>query len=168
MKFTPEQNQAITKEGTNIIVSASAGSRKTTVLTERVLKKKKNGIDINKLLILTFTNEAAGEMKNRIREGIINNNLEEQLNNLESSYITTFDSYALSLVKKYHYLLNINKDIKIIDSSIITIYKHKTLDNIFEKYYGNKLFNKLINDFCIKDDNNIKDFIFNILIKLLY
>ena len=109
MKFTPEQNQAITKEGTNIIVSAGAGSGKTAVLTERVLRKLKNGIDINKLLILTFTNEAAGEMKNRIREGIINNKLEEQLNNLESSYITTFDSYALSLVKKYHYLLNINK-----------------------------------------------------------
>ena len=166
MKFTTEQQLAIDKEGTNIIVSAGAGSGKTAVLTERVIRKLKSGVDIDKLLILTFTNEAASEMKNRIREAIIKNNLDNQLNKLESSYITTFDSYALSLVKKYHYLLNINKDIKIIDSSIITIYKYKTLDTIFENKYGDTLFNKLINDFCNKDDYYIKELIINIDDKL--
>ena len=159
MNFTPEQLKAINTEGTNIIVSAGAGSGKTAVLTERVLRKLKSGIDINNLLILTFTNEAASEMKNRIRDKIIKNNLLEQLTKLESSYITTFDSYALSLVKKYHYLLNIKKDVKIIDSSIITIYKNKLLDSIFEMHYGIDNFNKLINDFCNKDDYLIKSFI---------
>ena len=166
MQFTPEQTKAINTEGENIIVSAGAGSGKTAVLTQRVIRKLKNGIDINSLLILTFTNEAAGEMKNRIRDGIIKNNLTEQLDKLESSYITTFDSYALSLVKKYHYLLNIKKDVKIIDSSIINIYKNKTIDEIFENYYGNQKFDKLINDFCYKDDYNIKAFIIELSNKL--
>lgn len=166
MGFTKEQQLAIDKEGTNIIVSAGAGSGKTAVLTERVIRKLKSGIDVDKLLVLTFTNEAAGEMKNRIREGIIKNNLTSQLDLIDSAYITTFDSYALSLVKKYHYLLNIIKDIKIIDSAVITIYKYKILDNIFERKYGEELFDKLIDDFCLKDDISIKEFIINISNKL--
>ena len=166
MAFTKEQQLAIDKEGTNIIVSAGAGSGKTAVLTERVIRKLKSGIDIDKLLVLTFTNEAAGEMKNRIREGIIKNNLNEQLDLIDSAYITTFDSFALSLVKKYHYLLNITKDIKIIDSAVITIYKYKILDKIFEDNYGTLQFNKLINDFCLKDDISIKEFIISISNKL--
>ena len=59
MAWTPEQQDAINKEGKNIIVSAGAGSGKTAVLTERTLRKLKSGIHINQLLILTFTNAAA-------------------------------------------------------------------------------------------------------------
>ena len=66
-KWTSEQQLAIDKEGTNIIVSAGAGSGKTAVLTARVIRKLNNGVDIDKLLILTFTNAAAKEMKERIR-----------------------------------------------------------------------------------------------------
>ena len=62
MNWTKEQELAINQEGTNIIVSAGAGSGKTAVLSERVLRKVKSGIDIRNILILTFTNEAAGEM----------------------------------------------------------------------------------------------------------
>ena len=68
MKWTKEQLLAINEEGTNLIVSAGAGSGKTAVLSERVLRKVKEGIDIRQILILTFTNEAAGEMKERIRK----------------------------------------------------------------------------------------------------
>ena len=71
--WTNEQLDAINKEGTNIIVSAGAGSGKTAVLTERVLRKLKSGISINKLLILTFTKAAANEMKERIRKNIKKN-----------------------------------------------------------------------------------------------
>ena len=103
--WTKEQLQAINEEGQNIIVSAGAGSGKTAVLSERVLRKLKQGIDINRLLVLTFTNEAAGEMKNRIRKKIKQEpSLKKQLDYLDASYITTFDSYAGSIVKKYHYL----------------------------------------------------------------
>ena len=66
-KWTNEQELAITESGKNILVSAGAGSGKTAVLTERVIRKLKNGTSIKNLLILTFTNNAAHEMKTRIK-----------------------------------------------------------------------------------------------------
>ena len=159
MNFTEEQQLAINLDNTNIIVSAGAGSGKTAVLTARVIRKLKQGIDVNKLLVLTFTNEAASEMKKRIRDSIYDNNLLEQLDLLDQAYITTFDSFALSLVKKYNYLLNVSDNLKIIDSNFILIYKYRVLDKIFEEFYGREDFNKLINDFCLKDDKSIKDYV---------
>ncbi len=92
--WTKEQEDAIKLDGKNIIVSAGAGSGKTAVLTARVIRKLESGIGINKLLILTFTNLAAGEMKVRIRKEIKKrDNLKNELKKIDSSYITTFDSY---------------------------------------------------------------------------
>ncbi len=157
-KYTEEQLEAINKEGSNIIVSAGAGSGKTAVLSERVIRKLIDGIDIDRLLILTFTNEAAKEMKLRIRSKIIENRLNDQLDLLDSAYITTFDSYALSLVKKYHYLLNVSNNIKVIDKSVIDIYKSRIIDEIFDEYYikNDSRFNKLVYDYCFKDDDILK------------
>lgn len=154
--FTPEQERAITTSGTNIIVSAGAGSGKTAVLTERVIRKLKNGIDINKILVLTFTKEAALEMKDRIRSSIKKEGLTKQLDYIDSAYITTFDSYALSIVKKYHYLLNVTNNISIIDSSLITVKKSKLIDDIFDSMYGKRDFESFINKFCVKDDAILK------------
>ena len=124
MKWTREQENAINLEGKNIIVSAGAGSGKTAVLTERVIRKLKSGVHINELLILTFTNAAANEMKERIRKAIKkDNSLKEELDLIDSAYITTFDSYALSIVKKYHTHLNITNNIKITDEVIINLKK---------------------------------------------
>ena len=67
MAWTNEQLEAINRDNSNIIVSAGAGSGKTAVLTERVIRKLKGGVDVDRLLVLTFTNEAANEMKSRIR-----------------------------------------------------------------------------------------------------
>ena len=128
--WTKEQQEAIDKEGTNIIVSAGAGSGKTAVLSERVLRKIKNGISINELLILTFTNAAASEMKERIRKKLLDDNLLEEANNVDSAYITTFDSYSLSIVKKYHYLFNISRNIKIIDSNVINLKKEDIIASL--------------------------------------
>ena len=164
-KWTEEQQLAIDKENTNIIVSAGAGSGKTAVLTARVIRKLKNNISINQLLILTFTKKAAYEMKERIRLEILNDeSLKKELNYIDSSYITTFDSFALSMVKKYNYLLKINKNIKIADSSIIYLKKKKILDSIFDNLYkeNNSLFLKLVDDFTIKDDNDLKKYILDI------
>ena len=168
-KWTKEQLQAINEENTNIIVSAGAGSGKTAVLSERVIRKLKEGVNINELLILTFTNAAASEMKERIRNKIKEDpSLKDQLDLIDSSYITTFDSFSLSLLKKYHYLLNVSKDVQIIDSSLIRFQKEKIIDEIFEKKYKEEdvLFEKLIGDFCIKDDKQIKKYILNINDKL--
>ena len=167
--WTREQEQAIYKSGTNIIVSAGAGSGKTAVLSERVLQKVLNGVSIDRLLILTFTNLAAREMKERIRKKIKKDkSLINQLNKLDGSYITTFDSYSLSLVKKYHYLLNISRNVNIIDKNILDMEVSKYLDEIFENRYQNqdKLFLNLINDFCIKDDKSIKQEILKLNDKL--
>lgn len=166
--WTKEQQDAINKDGTNIIVSAGAGSGKTAVLTQRVITKLSKGINIDELLILTFTNLAAREMKDRIKKALLSIDDKKNLEKIDSSYITTFDSYALSIVKKYHYLLNINKSISIVDSNIIRIKEREIIDEIFENLYKNKneKFLKLINDFCTKDDSEIKNAILNINNKL--
>ena len=158
--WTKEQSDAIYKTGTNIIVSAGAGSGKTAVLSERVIEKLKSGIHINELLILTFTKAAASEMKERIRKKIKKiPELSKELDLIDASYITTFDSFAMSIVKKYHYLLNVSKNISIIESSVIEIKKKNILDNIMDYYYSSNdpRFIKLINNFCIKDDLNVKE-----------
>ena len=104
-RWTDEQWQAIEKSGSNILVSAGAGSGKTAVLSERVIYKIEHGIHVNELLILTFTKAAAGEMKERIRKSIKkgipdNPALAKELELIDQAYITTFDSFALSVVKK--------------------------------------------------------------------
>ena len=164
MDWTKEQLLAINREGTNLIVSAGAGSGKTAVLSERVLRKLKEGIDIRNILILTFTNEAAGEMKDRIRKKMEQADLILQLSYLDAAYITTFDAYALSLVKKYHYLFNLSENIVIIDSSIINLEKKRILDDIVMELFKNKDKNylKLVKDFTERDDEAIKKAILTI------
>ena len=165
-KWTKEQMDAIYESGKNIIVSAGAGSGKTAVLTERVVEKLKTGIKINELLILTFTNAAASEMKDRIRKKINeNDSIKDNLDYLESSYITTFDSFSLSLVKKYHYLLGLSKNIGIVDNSVIAVKKEEVLDEVFNYFYEvkDKNFLKMIDDFCVKNDTGLKNDIRNIV-----
>lgn len=168
MAWTNEQKEAIYTEGTNIIVSAGAGSGKTAVLTERVLEKVKKGISVDNLLILTFTKMAAKEMKERIGDKLKKEGLTSEIAKLDTADITTFDAYALSVVKKYHYYLNVSKDINIIDGSVITLYKRKILKDIFEELYeeNNHEFIDFIQEYCIKDDKDIFEFILNINSKL--
>ena len=157
--LTPIQLTAVNEKDKNIIVSAGAGSGKTTVLKSRVLRILKSGVKINNLIILTFTNNAAAEMKERIRK-IINENedLKEQAELLDSAYITTFDSFAQSLVKKYNYLLNISKDFSIVDEAIISLEIDESIDQILENLYAQEDSNflKLVSDFEIKNDNKIR------------
>ena len=167
--WTEDQTKAIQNEGKNIIVSAGAGSGKTAVLTERVLRKLREGVNINELLILTFTKAAAQEMKDRIRKEIRkDSSLKRQLELIDASYITTFDSFALSILKKYHYLKNISPNISVADASLIKLEKEKIIDNVFDNLYKeeNKQFLKLIKDFCVKDDTEIKNYILSIDDKL--
>ena len=166
MKWTSEQLDAINKSGSNIIVSAGAGSGKTAVLTERVITKLKNGVSVNQLLILTFTNNAAKEMKERIKKEIIKiPELKNELNFIDSADITTFDAYVLSLVKKYYYLLNIEKDLSIIDEGVISIQKENILNDIFENKYGDSLFDNFVTTFGIKNDDGVKRLILSLDLK---
>ena len=167
-KWTEEQSLAIEKENTNIIVSASAGSGKTAVLSERVIRKLKNNVKIDELLILTFTKAAAKEMKERIKDKIIEEKLIDNLKLLNKSYITTFDSFALSIVKKYHYILNLSPNISIEEGGILNIKTKKLLDEVMDELYSenNSKFIKFITDFCLKDDTELKKQLLNLYSKL--
>ena len=167
-RWTEEQQQAIDLEGSNILVSAGAGSGKTAVLSERTLRKVKLGVNIDQILILTFTKAAAYEMMLRIRDKISKAGLLEQLNRIDKAYITTFDSFALSVVKKYHDRLNLAKNIAIVDENVISLLKKELLDEVFEKFYkeNSSCFEKLITDFCLRDDNEIKKYILDLNNKL--
>lgn len=175
MALTRQQESAIKQGGKNIIVSAGAGSGKTSVLTKRVYKHiEQDKWNIDEMLVLTFTKAAASEMKKRIRTNLVNSNKlsrqeqARQINKLDSSYIMTFDAYALFLVKKYHQVLNIDSDVGIIDQNVINIKQNEILDEIMNEEYRDKdnSFINLISDFCIKDDNNIKEALINISDKL--
>ena len=163
-KWTKEQSEAIYKFGSNIIVSAGAGSGKTAVLTERVLEKVKSGVSLSNLLILTFTKMAAKEMRERIGSKLKKEGLTKELSFLDTADITTFDAYALSLVKKYHYYLDVARDINIIDPSVISLYKKKVLNDIFENLYKvkDKNFLSLIKNYSLKDDKELFSFILNV------
>lgn len=168
MEWTPKQQQAIEEDNNNIIVSAGAGSGKTAVLSERVIRKIKDGHHIDELLILTFTNKAAGEMKERIRKKLIENKFINEASLIDSSYITTFDSFSLSIVKKYNYLLNLPKNIDICDETVLNIEKNILLDKIFDNFYesNNSKFISFMKDFCYKDDNSLKQNILKLYSKL--
>ena len=160
-KFTPEQQQAIDVEGFNVLVSAGAGSGKTAVLTERVLRKVKQGIHINQLLILTFTNKAAMEMQARIRQKLMKENFQEELLLMDNSYITTFDSFSLSVVRKYADFLHVSSNITIAENSVLQLAKQKLIDELFLEYYQNPTpnFEKMIHLLCLKDDKSLKNII---------
>ena len=164
-KWTEEQMLAIVKGNTNIIVSAGAGSGKTAVLTQRVITNLKKGMHINELLILTFTNNAAMEMKTRIKNAILEDDeIKNEAKLTDSADITTFDAYVLSLVKKYHYLLNLDSDITLIDSSIIKKKKKDFIEEIFDELFTqkNEKFIKFVTDFGTKNARQTKKTILNL------
>lgn len=165
MEFSKEQRLAIETTGHNILVSAGAGSGKTAVLSERVCQLLKKGYQIDRFLILTFTELAANEMKGRIKNKIIENpDISDQVNKVEAAHIQTFDAFALYLVKRYCDRLNISPNVNIIDKTIVEAQQKKILNQIFEELYNNedKEFEKLIRKYCIKDDELIKNIILSI------
>lgn len=142
--WTKEQKQAIDIQDRNILVSASAGSGKTTVLVERVIQKiLKYKIDIDRLLVVTFTNAAATELKERLLVAIYKK-IEEEPNNLflkrqikllSRASITTIDSFCIDLVRSNFYNLNIDPNFKICENSKAYILKNKAMSKILESKY---------------------------------
>ena len=162
--LTKEQIDAIKSSG-NVLVSAGAGSGKTSVLTKRVLYNLLNGVQLDELLILTFTNNAANEMKERIKNTL---SLYEKTKHLvpfvDSANITTFDAYFLYLVKKYSYVFNIDENIINLPEDILKVKKHEVLEEIINKYYEDEDENliKIIKTYTYKNDSNIFNFILKI------
>ena len=168
MPFSDEQLQAINQRDKNIIVSAGAGSGKTAVLTERISQILLSGHTLDELLVLTFTNKAAAEMKERVRKKIIgNNDLIIHKDKVDSANITTFDAYCQFIVNKYGYLLNIS-DINVADNVYLGIKADKILDEIVLEHFKNdkdniKMFFDLFPD---KNDSSLKELILNMYNKI--
>ena len=175
MKWTKEQEQAIYEKNTNILVAAAAGSGKTAVLVERIINKIINeNIDIDKLLVVTFTNAAASEMRERVLNAIYeklendseNQNLQRQITLLNKASICTIDSFCLDVVRNHFYELdNVSPNFRIGDTTEIELLKQEIIEEIFEKKYEeeDKDFNTLINTYTsYKDDTPLKEIILKI------
>jgi ATP-dependent helicase/nuclease subunit A len=149
----------------NVLISAGAGSGKTTVLTQRVIDLIINDhVPLNRLLILTFTNAAAASMKEKIRHALIKNQREKEAIEVDASFIMTFDAFSLFLVKKYHHALSLDPQIDILPEALLTYQKKVTLNKIFDTYYASddKPFHQLIAQYVIKNDEDLKSFILKI------
>lgn len=163
MKLPMNDMQALAAYGKfdkDVLVSAGAGSGKTQVLTSRVTNLIKEGIKPTELLVLTFTNAAAAEMKARVRKMLGSDpSLSDSISLLEQAYITTFDSFNLSMCKKYFYKLNVSPDLSICDSSSIYIKKIDILNNIIDILYedNDPMLIDYLNKFTTKKDNSLID-----------
>jgi len=128
MGWTQRQEKAITESGKSLLISAAAGSGKTSVLVERVTQLLRNGSDLSRMLIVTFTNAAAAEMKERIAKSLGSNAVRH-------SHISTFHSFALDVIRKYYYVIGINPGLSVCDEYRQTIMKNKAMDKMFEEYF---------------------------------
>ena len=174
VKWTNEQLQAIEKTGNNILVAAAAGSGKTAVLVEHIINKIINQkIDIDQLLIVTFTNAAASEMRERILEAIYkkieeepeNTHLQKQVNLIGRASICTIDSFCLDVVKNNFYEIGVAPNFRIADNAELELIKQETLENLFDKKYetDDKKFLKLLETYTTySSDEPLKELILNI------
>ncbi|MCF3942051.1 helicase-exonuclease AddAB subunit AddA [Oceanobacillus alkalisoli] len=149
VQWTKEQEKAIYTAGTNILVAAAAGSGKTAVLVERIIQKlldKEEPVDIDSLLVVTFTNAAAQEMRNRVG-GALEKALEaepnsvhlkKQLSLLQRASISTLHSFCLDVIRQYAYLLDIDPSFRIGDDMEMDLIKQDVLDDLFEDWYGDE------------------------------
>lgn len=147
VNWTREQEEAIYTEGNDILVSAAAGSGKTAVLVERIIQKllsDTNPVDIDSLLVVTFTNAAAQEMRTRVglalesalEQDPTSNHLRKQLSLLQSASISTLHSFCKDVIKQYAYLLDIDPAFRIANEMEIDLIKQDILDDLFEDWYG--------------------------------
>ncbi len=145
--FTDDQWKAIWASGQDMLVSAAAGSGKTKVLITRMIEKvldEKNPIDVDELLVVTFTNAAAAEMRQRMGEALeeeITKNpaavhLRKQLNLLNKAQISTLHSFCQNVVRQYAYLLEIDPGFRVADSSEAALLRDDALGTILEYAYS--------------------------------
>ncbi|MFD2630332.1 helicase-exonuclease AddAB subunit AddA [Oceanobacillus kapialis] len=147
VQWTKEQEEAIYTAGKDVLVAAAAGSGKTAVLVERIIQKllnKQHPVDIDSLLVVTFTNAAAQEMRNRVGEALEkaladdpgSQHLKKQVSLLQRASISTLHSFCLEVVRQYAYLLDIDPSFRIANDMEADLIKQEVMDDLFEKWYG--------------------------------
>ena len=148
MEWTKDQKKIIELKNSNILVSAAAGSGKTAVLVERIINLVKNeNEEIDKFLIVTFTNAAASGMKQKIQKSLLRSiqegeanksHLKKQLNLLNKANISTIHAFCIDVVRKNFHIIGIDPNFRIGDPNEIDIILQESMDEILEKAYGEK------------------------------
>lgn len=173
-KWTNEQLSAITQKGNNILVAAAAGSGKTTVLVERIIRKIINdNVDIDKILVVTFTNAAASEMRERILTALykqidedpLNQRLRKQIVLLNKASICTIDAFCLDIIRNNFFEIGASSNFRIADNTELELLKQEAIEETFEELYleNDNEFSKLIELYAgYKDDENLKNIILKI------
>lgn len=145
-KWTPEQEQAISLRGCNILVSAAAGAGKTAVLVERVIRQvtdEREPLDLERLLAVTFTEKAAAEMKQRVRASLEaavarapgEPRLSRQLALLDRAQISTIHAFCLHVLRRYFYKAGIDPSFRVLDGNEAELLRQDALSEVFEALY---------------------------------
>ena len=159
--FTPEQQKVIDLHGRNILVSAAAGSGKTAVLVERIIRmicREEDPVDIDRLLIVTFTNAAAAEMRERISQGITrelalhpsSERLQRQAALLHNAQITTIDSFCMFLLKNHFNEIGVDPAFRVMDEGEKKLLIRDVMDGLMEDKFaeGTESFHYCVEYFC--------------------
>ena len=171
--WTNEQFEAITTRKCNLLIAAAAGSGKTAVLVERIIRiitDEKAPVDIDKLLVVTFTSAAAAEMRERIAAAITkalesnpnSKNLQKQLTLLSRANITTMHSFCLDVIKNNFHVIDLDPSFRILDETEGVLLKTEILDELFEDKYeeSKKEFLDLVEAYSgSKDDEKLKEIV---------
>ncbi len=161
VQFTPEQQEAIDLRGCNILVSAAAGSGKTAVLTERIVKMvcdEERPVDIDRLLVVTFTNAAAAQMRERIAAGIGrrlaenpgSEHIQRQATLLHNAQITTIDSFCLFLLRNHFNEIGLDPAFRVVDEGEKKLLEQEVLGELLEDAYAEagRAFSFCVEYFC--------------------
>lgn len=146
MAWTKAQQRVIDTRNKNLLVAAAAGSGKTAVLVERIISMISEGehpLDIDHLLVVTFTNAAAAEMRERIGDAIDkklqkqpdNAHLQKQISLLQSAQITTIHSFCLNVIRNYFHRIDLDPSFKIAEEAEITLLKSDVISDLLERWY---------------------------------
>ena len=171
-RWTEKQFKAIRTNGCNILVAAAAGSGKTAVLVERIIRKitAEDGTDVDRMVVVTFTKAAAAEMKQRIREALDamlqenpgNERLIRQMTLIHNAPITTIDSFCLNIVRNYFTDIELDPGFRIADEGEMKLLENDVMEEMLEEYYASE--NQVFFDFVDaygtgRDDTKIVDII---------
>ena len=146
IKLTPQQKQVVDARDCSLLVAAAAGSGKTAVLVQRIIQKltdKKRPADIDRLLIVTFTNAAAAEMRERIGAALEaallenpgNVHLQRQMMLLHGAQITTIHSFCLSVIREHFHMLKLDPGFRIADEAELSLIWSDVLSELLEERY---------------------------------
>ena len=176
VNWTREQQQVISSRNRNLLVSAAAGSGKTAVLVERIIQMitdENSPVDIDKLLVMTFTNAAAAEMRERIGAAIeeklqknpSDRHLQRQSTLVHYAQITTIDSFCLHVIREHFNKLDIDPAFRIGDEGELMLLRADVMAKMLEDYYesGDENFERFVDTFATgKDDGGIEDYIMQV------